>query len=150
MTKLRIFLDGQEADLRAKLGPLSKKCGELRASLTQAERALKILREELAEVERARNAIDAAELQGSDPQANPAMTIKEAVMNVLFDHPTGLSAREILQECNSRYYEGRLKRESLSPQLSRLRNDDKKIALKGSRWVPKNEAEQQSQDAMSG
>lgn len=137
MTKLRLFIDDQRSDLQARMQPLSEKCAELRTSLKQTEEALKSLQAEWAELERARNALDVAEAESAVESANPGITIKEAVMHVLSDYPTGLSAREILREINSRYYEGRLKRESLSPQLTRLQKDDKKLVLRGSLWIPK-------------
>jgi hypothetical protein len=61
---------------------------------------------------------------------------------VLKDHPDGMTALEILHEINTRYFAGRIERTSLSPQLSRLKDRDGKIVLKGNRWLLLPEAPQ--------
>lgn len=69
-------------------------------------------------------------------------TLKDMVINVLKDHKTGADALKILELIKSKYGID-VKRESLSPQLSRLKNDDKLLELRGSDWflIPqKNEA----------
>lgn len=71
------------------------------------------------------------------------MTIKEAVVNVLEDAPSGFSALDILREINTRFGWD-YARESLSPQLSRLKQEGH-INLTGRTWhlpeqsVPENE-----------
>jgi hypothetical protein len=56
---------------------------------------------------------------------------------VLKDHENdGMTAMEILAEINTRYFGGRIVRPSLSPQLSRLKDRDRKIELRGNRWFP--------------
>jgi DNA-binding transcriptional ArsR family regulator len=59
----------------------------------------------------------------------------QAILEVLKDKPQGLTARQLLTELNERYYGGRLARHSLSPQLSRLKDRDKKIEYRDGQWV---------------
>jgi hypothetical protein len=69
-------------------------------------------------------------------------TLKDMVINVLRDYRSGADALKILELIKSKYGID-VKRESLSPQLSRLKNDDKLLELRGSDWflIPqKNEA----------
>lgn len=60
---------------------------------------------------------------GSDPRpAKP--TIIESVFAILSEvDPDGLTALEILERLNARWWGGSLKRTSLSPQLSRMRRN---------------------------
>jgi len=59
-------------------------------------------------------------------------TIKEAVMLVLAEEPTGLPALDILSRINKRFGWG-YARTSLSPQLSRLKVENR-IGYYGGRW----------------
>lgn len=138
MSKLRDFIVRQRDELRGKMEPVALRCTELRSALTEEEQTLKAMQREWAELEQALAAINAAE---ESERRKPKVRIKEAVLTVLADHPTGLTSQEILREINTRYYEGKLKRESLSPQLTRLRYDDKKVILRGSHWIRKTENE---------
>ncbi|KGJ65713.1 hypothetical protein BJA5080_08307 [Bradyrhizobium diazoefficiens SEMIA 5080] len=58
----------------------------------------------------------------------------EAVLEVLNHKPNGMTALEILDEINAKYFGGTIVRTSLSPQLSRLKNRDGKLELRGDRW----------------
>lgn len=60
-------------------------------------------------------------------------TIKQDILEVLADHPKGMTALEILDEIKARYRPNLL-RETLSPQLSRLKNDDKQIVVEKKIW----------------
>ena len=88
---------------------LMEKEAELRAEIGR-------LQADLRDVQKARAAILA------EAPAKKSETIKEQVLRLLADHPAGLSANEILEKLAARYGR-RLKRESLSPQLSRLKKD---------------------------
>ena len=51
-----------------------------------------------------------------------------------------MTAQEILAQINSRFFfESAVPRTSLSPQLSRLNNEDRKIKLEGSLWSLRSE-----------
>ena len=65
----------------------------------------------------------------------PRITIKEAILATLDHKPDGLTALEILDELNAKYFNGGLARTSLSPQLSRLKERDRKITLQGDHWI---------------
>ena len=75
------------------------------------------------------------------PEApRPRVTIKQMVVNLLGDaHPQGLATREILGFIQSGYHV-RIKRESLSPQLSRLKNDNRIYNDKGVWKIVKEDA----------
>lgn len=60
-------------------------------------------------------------------------TLKDMVINVLREFKTGADALKILELIKEKYGID-VKRESLSPQLSRLKNDDKLLELRGSDW----------------
>lgn len=67
-------------------------------------------------------------------------TIKERVLQLLECNPGGLTSSQILNNLNIDGGQP-VSRESLSPQLSRLRNEDHKIDLNGGLWtIKKHEA----------
>lgn len=120
MTSVRDFLRAKRAELQAELGPVELK--------------LSALRRELAEVERAEKALgpvgvdEAFEMIFQRPIHTPANgvlkegTIKDFVVRVLSDKPDGLVAVDILARINKRFGT-KYPRTSLSPQLSRLKNE---------------------------
>jgi hypothetical protein len=69
-----------------------------------------------------------------DASRSAKPTIMQAVLEVLRQHPNGMTALEILEEINNRHFDGTIVRTSLSPQLSRLKDRDHKIILRGTRW----------------
>ena len=60
-------------------------------------------------------------------------TIKQEVLEVLAERPEGMTALQILEQMKERSRPNLL-RETLSPQLSRLKNDDKKIVVEHKVW----------------
>jgi hypothetical protein len=67
-------------------------------------------------------------------------TIKEAVLQVLSEiYPNGLTALEILDRLNRRWWQGKLERTSLSPQISRLNKIDKKVVNERGTWKVRKE-----------
>lgn len=98
------------------------------------------LRKELAELE----AAERVYLQSGATSGEPALplyhtgggsrpTIKKAIVQVLEEvYPMGLTALEILDRLNRRWWRGDLKRTSLSPQITRLKNDEKVVNERGS------------------
>jgi hypothetical protein len=133
MSEVREYLITKKADLQNKLQPLSKMRDEQRKGLAITEAAMNSLLATLEELNAALDAIIAKEQEAKTPK--PKLTIKGAVLSVLRDKPQGLTSGEILNEINTRYFDGTIKRESLSPQLTRLKRDDRKIDLKGERWL---------------
>lgn len=92
-----------------------------RRSEIQAQ--IKALRSELREIEAASAALQESQ-GGAEP--SPAKktrgrgpTLKEMAIAVLSDHPDGLEANDVLDRIAERYG-FQVKRESMSPQLSRL------------------------------
>ena len=101
---------------------------ERRSKWEQSASELEAARKEAKQIQFLLSKLDEAVAQSSEP------TIKEAVLEVLKHKPEGMTALEILDQINERYFNGKYVRTSLSPQLSRLKNDDKKITLRGNRW----------------
>ena len=75
---------------------------------------------------------EAAKRRDRSNQKKPE-TIKEQVVKILSDTPSGMTAKEILTQLNSRF-DRNLKRESLSPQLSRL-GAEGSIERDGKIWI---------------
>lgn len=77
-------------------------------------------------------------LDGGKTQVEPGVqdskvTIKDMVLEILALCPEGATAQQLLQSIKERFKVD-LRRESLSPQLSRLRGEDGKIELRGKCW----------------
>jgi hypothetical protein len=114
---LREYLAQRRADIQANIKAFRKELAEIDA----AERAL----EEAADPEtRAR--------KERGTQGSGRKTLKELAIGILADHPEGLEASAILQELERRHGLT-VRRESLSPQLSRL-GHDKTLTRDGLTW----------------
>jgi hypothetical protein len=74
-----------------------------------------------------------ASARGQEPHARKPETIKEQVVKILNDCPGGLDAREIQAHLKNRFARD-VKRESLSPQLSRL-GAEGVIRRDGKTWI---------------
>lgn len=121
-----MLIEQREAVLRL-YRPLEAEIKSLRFELHGKQRELATL---ASDVERINRAIAAIEEEDNSSY----ISIMDAVMAVLEDRTEGMTANEILAEINARYFGGKIVRSSLSPQLSRLKNRDKKIELRGNRW----------------
>jgi hypothetical protein len=126
MSNVRQLLEARRAAIDAEMQPLFKDHELQRAKLIELETKMLKLREERDEIEGLLKKL------GEQP---PRITIMEAIMVVLDHKPNGMTANEILAELNEKYFGGELMRHSLSPQLSRLKDRDKKIELRGDRWI---------------
>jgi DNA repair exonuclease SbcCD ATPase subunit len=132
MNTTREMLLARRRELLDSLPALAQRFRNLREEILQCESQVQQLQNELS-------AIDEALKKLADPGPRPAPTIMEAVLEVLNHKPNGMTALEILDEINAKYFDGAIVRTSLSPQLSRLKDRDGKIELRGNRWyrVPK-------------
>ncbi len=128
MSTVREILAKRKEEIVAKLGPLHDEMTRLRRALVDAQAKLAELNDELRQTESALKAVD------DDAAKKKPPTIMEAVIEIMRSKPTGATAREILTELNARYFDGKIARHSLSPQLSRLKDRDKKLELRGDRW----------------
>jgi hypothetical protein len=119
---------------------------ELESRVTELRKELAPLERELAEVQRARNAI--AQAAGEAPLLDFSatveaikwsalysnLTMKELVLMALREQfPRGATASKLLQFFHDAWHREDIKRESLSPQLSRLK-DEKRIYRIGNVW----------------
>jgi hypothetical protein len=128
MAKLRDILLGRKSEIAAKRDPLIAEIARMRERLTEKQSELFELNLEMDQVDSALKAVEETETKNQP-------TIKQAVLDVLNDRSEGMTALEILSEINTRFfYSHPYERTSLSPQLSRLKDDDKKIELKGNKW----------------
>ena len=121
---LRSYLRARREELLLEIAPL-------RESIAEAQRRLAVLESELVEVEASATAIGM--VNGLERGAGPARpslrqpsvregTIKDYVIQVLADRPDGMAALDILAAISERFSVS-YKRPSLSPQLSRLRQE---------------------------
>ena len=127
MSNVRDLLEARRTAIDAAMQPLYQEHELRREKLIETETQLLKLRDERAEIEKL--------LKSMGDQQAPRITIMEAVMATLDHKPEGMTAQEILAEINAKYFGGKLVRHSLSPQLSRLKDREKKIELRGDRWI---------------
>jgi len=129
MSTAREILEARKAALSAELKPLTEKRDQLFLGIISTDEKIGEMRKELA-------AIDTALKSLADSQTkSQRIPIMQAILDVLRDKPQGMTAREILAELNAKYFDGELQRHSLSPQLSRLKDRDKKIEYRDERWI---------------
>lgn len=121
------MLETRRAELLHKMEPVEAQAVELRTNLAKTDSKLKAMTKEIAEIEKALQAISKERLQTK-------VSIKEAILEVLADAPGGLASPQLLTALNDRFFDGKLVRTSMSPQLSRLKNDDHKIKYRGDKW----------------
>ncbi|MFZ3351695.1 MAG: hypothetical protein WA268_12580 [Xanthobacteraceae bacterium] len=113
--------------MKHELQPLEAAAAELRTKLAKADDKLKVLSKEIAEIDKALQAV-------SKERLDSKTSIKDAILQVLGNAPNGLTSPELLAALNEQYFNGGLERTSMSPQLTRLKNDDHKIKYRGDKW----------------
>jgi hypothetical protein len=127
-TTLRDLLTQQKMSVEAQVERLSKESEERREAWMESVKLLDDAKSEWKRIDLVLDALERASLKSAKP------TIMQAILEVLKQHPNGMTALEILADINSRYFDGKILRTSLSPQLSRLKERDHKIELRGNRW----------------
>jgi hypothetical protein len=128
MSDLRELLLKQRAHAEVRIRELMAATEQRRKALVESLDALQTAKEEFEKIILALSTIEKADAKTVLP------SIMQAVLEVLKDRPEGMTALEILAEINKRYFNGKIVRTSLSPQLSRLKDRDHKITLRGNRW----------------
>ncbi|WP_342738605.1 hypothetical protein [Bradyrhizobium sp. B117] len=108
--------------------PLYPETARLRKELIEKEGLINEIQDELRQILALLKKLDEDSVKKKPP------TIMEAVLEILRHKPLGMTAQEILAELNEKYFDGKIARHSLSPQLSRLKDRDKKVELRGNRW----------------
>jgi chromosome segregation ATPase len=129
MSEVRDYLEQRLQKLRKERAPLEDAAAKLRRDLAATDSRIKSMLKEEADLERAINAL------GKRERRKTEVTIKEAILKVLADAPHGLTSAELVAALNDRFFDGKLERTSMSPQLTRLKNQDHKIRSKGERYV---------------
>jgi uncharacterized protein HemY len=122
------MLETRKKELSSKLEPLFSETVVLRKRLVELDGIISVLKGEFRQVETLLKKLD------EDDAKKRPITIMEAVLEILRDKPNGMTAQEILAELNEKYFDGKIARHSLSPQLSRLKDRDKKLELRGNVW----------------
>jgi chromosome segregation ATPase len=121
--------------LEARLAALNADMPQLSADLTKAYEDALVLQKRVQAASDEINAISKALESLRASEAKPQrISIMDAIMTTLNGRPEGMTAREILTELNIKFFDGKLARHSLSPQLSRLKDRDKKIEYRNERW----------------
>jgi septal ring factor EnvC (AmiA/AmiB activator) len=128
MTAIREYLETRRTKLKSEMQPIEATAAELRAQLSAHDAKLRIMSKELADVEKALQAL------GKREPSESTVTIKDAILQALAGAPNGMTSAEILAAINDRFFEGTIVRTSMSPQLARLKNDDHKIRQRGDRY----------------
>lgn len=128
------MLARQREDFLAKLKPNLTAASKLQSELRHVNDIVRALQVSIEQIDAAMAAIDKAQARTSG--ARPK--IMNVVLEILERAPSGMTAREIMTEINTRGLLGEpIQRHSLSPQLSRLKDRDKKIDLVGEKWILK-------------
>lgn len=131
MNPLKNFIMDRIRKIEDSLIPMLEEQAKINAKITTAQ----------AELEDLRNAAKAIGIVKGLPTASrpitrrtqPEVTIKEAALSVLAEFPEGLIALDLLRKINEQFGLN-IVRSSLSPQLTRLKNDGK-IINSGSLWL---------------
>lgn len=116
METLRDFIDRRRNEIKAQISALKSELSEL----ALAEAAL-------------RNGLP---IEAATTKKGSKLTIKEMVIAILQKRPQGAEASELIDLIHNSYGEA-LARPSLSPQLSRLK-DEGSLELSGKIWILKN------------
>ncbi|GLQ53766.1 hypothetical protein [Devosia nitrariae] len=127
---------------------LDQREGELLELIGELHRQLSPLEAELADVRKAKAAIAPDKPSAPSPShtvelnepAYARMTMKEMTVKALSEHfPRGATANKLIEFFHNAWGRTDIVRSSLSPQLSRLKQDNV-IGLKGKLWyIPENE-----------
>lgn len=132
MNQIRDILLKQRAEFSEKLEPALARCAEIQTELNGQLELVRVIKLSISQIDTALAAIEADETKRENSRRPRIM---EVVLEVLENAPLGMTAREIMTEINDRNLLGEpILRHSLSPQLSRLKDRDKKIELRGDKW----------------
>ncbi len=129
MNEVRDYLEQQLQKTRKERAPLEDAAAKMRRELAATDARIKVLLKAETDLERAIGAL------GKQQRRKTEVTIKEAILKALADAPHGLTSNELVSALNEKFFDGALERTSMSPQLTRLKNKDRKIRSKGDRYV---------------
>lgn len=111
---------------------------------TEIKRQLRALKQEWRELQAAESAISTHE--STDENQRKGITIKEMILGVLAEPNTCANAQEIISMIK-RKYDVEIQRTSISPQLSRLRQEGR-LYMKGNNfWCLAEQSEAQNKEA---
>jgi hypothetical protein len=130
MSQIREIIADRIQKLEDSLVPLRQEVVAAQAKIAKIETELLDLRNAAKAIGMA-NRLRQTQL-GVTRRTQARVTIKEAVLQILAEHPAGLIALDLLAMINQRF-DWKLVRPSLSPQLTRLKREGK-ILNQGSTW----------------
>jgi hypothetical protein len=139
MTGLRDFIEKRMAAIKTEGEPLRDRRTAIMAELATINARLDAMGAEWQDLLKAAGAIGADQDQEQPRRPSSGPTIKEAILKVLLEHPNGMKAGDLLTEINTRFFDGQIERTSFSPQMSRLKNKDRKIIQRGELYFGKRE-----------
>lgn len=116
----------------------------MRERRSEIKAQIQSLREELVQLDVAESAL-ANKASAGDQKSKNLPTIKEMALEVLGKYRRGARANEILSAIEASYGV-KIPRESLSPQLTRLQQNDHKVILIGRKWCLAQEINPPSDD----
>jgi predicted glycosyltransferase len=118
---LRAFIDRRLRELREAEIPLREQLSEIDRERREIEKTAKAI------------GLESARKQDANHAETQKKTMKEVALEILSTAPKGLTALEILRELNTRMNTS-YERTSLSPQLSRLKQEGK-VVQDGIAWL---------------
>jgi septal ring factor EnvC (AmiA/AmiB activator) len=129
MDDVRDYLEKKLQQARKERAPLEDSAAKMRRDLAATDARIKELLKTENDLERAIQAL------GKRERKKTEITIKDAILKALAEAPQGLTSNELMLALNEKFFDGALERTSMSPQLTRLKNKDRKIRSKGDRYV---------------
>jgi hypothetical protein len=129
MSEIRDYLETKLQEARKERMPLEDAAAHARKDLAAKDARIKQLLKTEADLQRAIQAL------GKRERKKTEITIKDAILKALAGAPHGLTSGELVVVLNDQFFDGRLERTSMSPQLTRLKNNDRKIRSKGDKYV---------------
>lgn len=128
------YMRKRRAELQERLDELRAQIGPIEFELKQADAAIALMTDvKPSGAEASRNAV-AHFTRQQNPQAEH-LTIKELVLKVLAEHlPNGATSQQFLEVFAQKWGRTDIRRTSLSPQLTRLK-DEGKVVLMGKQWM---------------
>lgn len=123
---LKEFVTQRLEMLLAEQRQLEARLREIAEEKEQLRKAVEVLGEDYGALS------SAASLRTTSPKRIPGMTLKDAAIEALSKEADGLAATDILLAINEKY-DVAIERSSLSPQLSRLKQEGR-IERKNGKW----------------
>jgi hypothetical protein len=120
LSKIKDFIFARKAEINEQIRLLKQELNEIKIIENTLAASLEV------------NSGQPVKAQRFEDTEKQGLTIKERILAILKDNPDGMTSSKLLEEINSRYQE-EIPRWSLSPQLSRLKQENR-ISVDGKKW----------------